>query len=47
VATRAPRKKLVGPASGRCSLGYPNQEHLDPAIEPKSEVVFCKVFELW
>jgi hypothetical protein len=29
-----------------CSLGFPAEPHLDPRIEDRAEVVFCKAFEL-
>lgn len=36
---------------GRCSLGFPNEEHIDPDLRTdtrpdRREVVFCKTFEL-
>jgi hypothetical protein len=34
------------PDSGACSLGYPNEEHIDERLESRAEVVFCKAFEL-
>jgi hypothetical protein len=30
----------------RCSLGYPVEPHLDPRLDERDEVVFCKTFEL-
>ncbi|MEO7327585.1 MAG: hypothetical protein ABI193_03335 [Minicystis sp.] len=33
-------------ALGRCSLGFPHEMHRDPKIEGRSEVIFCKTFEL-
>ncbi|MEZ4294454.1 MAG: hypothetical protein R3B70_05725 [Polyangiaceae bacterium] len=30
----------------RCSLGFPVDDHLDPQIEGRERVVFCKTFEL-
>jgi hypothetical protein len=30
----------------RCSLGFPPEPHLDPRIEEREQVVFCKAFEL-
>ena len=35
------------PDEGLCSLGYPNEPHLEPNLEGRDEVVFCKAFELW
>jgi hypothetical protein len=29
-----------------CSLRFPPEPHLDPRIEGRREVVFCKAFEL-
>jgi hypothetical protein len=34
------------PEGDRCSLGYPHAPHEDPALEGRSEVTFCKTFEL-
>jgi len=34
------------PATQRCALEYPNQEHLKRALEGADFVVFCKEFEL-
>ena len=31
---------------GACSLGFPNEMHLDPRIEGRAQVIFCKAFEL-
>lgn len=33
-------------ASGRCSEGYPNQDHLSPELAERSVLLFCKSFEL-
>lgn len=33
-------------AATRCSLGFPVAPHLDPKLEDRSEVIFCKAFEL-
>lgn len=30
----------------RCSLGYPVAPHLDPRLDDREEVIFCKAFEL-
>jgi acetone carboxylase gamma subunit len=30
----------------RCSLTFPVDAHIDPDLEGRSEVVFCKAFEL-
>lgn len=35
------------PEEGRCSLGYPNEPHREPALEARDQVIFCKAFELW
>jgi hypothetical protein len=29
-----------------CSLGYPNADHLEPSLDDRETVVFCKAFEL-
>jgi hypothetical protein len=29
-----------------CSLGYPNEMHLDADLDARREVIFCKAFEL-
>jgi len=29
-----------------CSLGYPVDAHLDPSLEKREVVVFCKAFEV-
>lgn len=29
-----------------CSLRFPNEMHLDPTIEGRRQIVFCKAFEL-
>ncbi|MFS8067359.1 MAG: hypothetical protein ACMG6S_13445, partial [Byssovorax sp.] len=34
------------PEGGGCSLGFPNEMHRDPSLEERSEVIFCKAFEL-
>ena len=34
------------PDGGGCSLGYPNEVHVDPGLERRAEVTFCKAFEL-
>ena len=34
------------PEGGGCSLGFPNEMHRDPSLESRSEVIFCKAFEL-
>ncbi len=34
------------PDGDRCSLGYPNAVHLDPDLEGRDEITFCKAFEL-
>jgi hypothetical protein len=38
----------LGEAAGgpRCSLGFPIAPHLDPTLEGRDEVIFCKAFEL-
>jgi hypothetical protein len=33
-------------ASGACSEGYPNHEHLDQSLADRRILVFCKSFEL-
>jgi len=30
----------------RCSLGFPPEPHLNPHMEDRVEVIFCKAFEL-
>jgi hypothetical protein len=30
---------------GVCSQGFPAEEHRDPRLEGRAEVVFCKMFE--
>ena len=30
----------------KCSLGFPVEPHLDPDLDARTEVVFCKAFEL-
>lgn len=30
----------------RCSLGFPAEPHLDPSLEERPRVIFCKAFEL-
>jgi hypothetical protein len=30
----------------RCSLGFPVEPHLDPRVEHRPLVIFCKAFEL-
>jgi hypothetical protein len=35
------------PETGGCALGYPNDVHVDPSLEGREELVFCKAFELW
>jgi hypothetical protein len=30
----------------RCSLGFPVAPHVDPSLDGRDEVVFCKAFEL-
>jgi hypothetical protein len=35
------------PETRRCSLGFPNEEHLEASLEGRREIVFCKAFELW
>jgi hypothetical protein len=30
----------------RCSLGFPHEPHRDAALEGRTEVTFCKTFEL-
>ena len=30
----------------RCSLGFPPEPHLDPSVEERAEIIFCKAFEL-
>ena len=35
------------PDEVRCSLGFPAEPHLDPGLEGRDEVIFCKAFELW
>ena len=32
--------------TGRCSLEYPNEEHRDADLRDRTEIVFCKEFEL-
>jgi hypothetical protein len=34
------------PEGGGCSLGFPNEMHRDPSLDERSEVIFCKAFEL-
>ena len=34
------------PESDLCSLGYPTSEHKNTDLEGRTEVVFCKTFEL-
>lgn len=34
------------PRAAACGNGYPAEPHLEPALEDRSEVVFCKEFEL-
>jgi hypothetical protein len=33
------------PELTECSQGYPADEHRDPRLEGRSELVFCKMFE--
>jgi hypothetical protein len=33
-------------AAARCALGYPVAPHLDPDLDQRDEVIFCKAFEL-
>jgi hypothetical protein len=35
------------PEAGICALGYPNEDHVNPSLDARSDVVFCKAFELW
>jgi hypothetical protein len=35
------------PESRSCTLGYPNADHIDPSLDDREEIVFCKAFELW
>jgi len=30
----------------RCSLGFPPEPHLNPEMDGRAEVIFCKAFEL-
>lgn len=30
----------------RCSLGFPVDDHVDPHIDQRDRIVFCKAFEL-
>lgn len=30
----------------RCSLGFPIEAHVDPRVEGRAEIIFCKAFEL-
>jgi hypothetical protein len=30
----------------RCSLGYPVAPHVDPRLDDREEIIFCKAFEL-
>jgi hypothetical protein len=30
-----------------CSHGYPSDEHRDTELDGRSELTFCKHFELW
>ncbi len=32
-------------AAPSCAFGYPVQPHLDPELEERDEVIFCKAFE--
>ena len=34
------------PDAGRCSLGYPNEDHVRCDLDRQEEVIFCKYFEL-
>ena len=34
------------PQTQRCSAGYPNDEHLGPALASGASLCFCKSFEL-
>lgn len=34
------------PSNGRCSAGYPNEDHREKPIEVGARLVFCKEFEL-
>jgi hypothetical protein len=34
------------PEGSCCSLGYPHAPHCDPSLEGRSELTFCKAFEL-
>ena len=34
------------PETRGCAFGYPNQDHLEPGLEDREELVFCKLFEL-
>jgi hypothetical protein len=35
------------PSAGpSCSLGFPVAPHLEPSLEGRDEVIFCKAFEL-
>jgi len=33
-------------AAPACALGFPVAPHLDPGLEGRDEVIFCKAFEL-
>lgn len=34
------------PEGDRCSLGFPHAMHREPGLDDRSEVIFCKAFEL-
>jgi len=34
------------PEGDRCSLGFPHEMHREADLEHKTEVIFCKAFEL-
>lgn len=34
------------PGAPACAFGFPVAPHLDPSLEGRDEVIFCKAFEL-
>ena len=31
----------------RCTLGYPTEPHVNPKLDGRTHLTFCKTFELW
>lgn len=41
-----PHCEAYDPEGDRCALGFPHAPHVDPSLDGRAEVVFCKAFEL-